>query len=103
MLTWRIVPLILASSAATLLPRILPYFVNFSNNLPRFVRKCVAVLPIAALGALIFPAILIDFKPYWYAGLCGIVVAALIAWWRGGMVLPIVSSIATTYLVLSLV
>ena len=64
--------LIAVCSAVTLLPRIIPYFASsFLMRLPRFVRKCMMLLPVASLGALIFPLALTDFGPQWYAGLVG--------------------------------
>ena len=68
--------LILTCSAVTLLPRIIPYFASsFLKKLPVFIRKCMLLLPVAALGALIFPLALTDFGAMWYAGLAGIAAA----------------------------
>ena len=49
------IALILTCSAVTLLPRIIPYFASsFLSRLPAFIRKCMMLLPVASLGALIF-------------------------------------------------
>lgn len=98
---WPFIALILLSAAATFLPRVVPYYAKFLDKLPKFARKCMLIMPVAALGALIFPGTVIDFAPQWYAGLLGIGVAAILAWWRGGMVLPIISSVLVTWLALT--
>ncbi len=101
MTTLPAILLILVSAAATFLPRVIPYYVHFLDKLPRFLRKCMLVMPVAALGALIFPAVVLDYLPQWYAGLVGIALAAAIAAWRGGMILPIVASVLGTWLMLT--
>ncbi|MDT4762030.1 AzlD domain-containing protein [Sphaerochaeta sp. PS] len=91
---------ILATAGATFAVRLTPYYAKFLNKLPRFVGKCMRLLPIAALGPLVFPGVILDFSPQWYAGLAGIAASFLIAYKKGGMILPILSSVLVTYLVL---
>lgn len=91
---------------ATYISRVLPFHVRFLSRLPRFVRKCMEVLPIAALGALIFPGVITDFTgagSVWYAGLAGTLVAALVARKADGLLLPVVCSFLVTWAVLSFV
>lgn len=93
--------LIAVCSAVTLLPRIIPYFASsFLMRLPRFVRKCMMLLPVASLGALIFPLALTDFGPQWYAGLVGVTVAFLTSLLKGPMILAIVIALVSTTLML---
>lgn len=93
--------LIAVCSAVTLLPRIIPYFASsFLMRLPRFVRKCMMLLPVASLGALIFPLALTDFGPQWYAGLVGITAAFLTSLLKGPMILAIVIALISTTLML---
>lgn len=93
---------ILVAALATFLVRALPYYANFLDRLPKFLAKCLRLLPIAALGALIFPAVIIDFQGRWYAGLFGIGIAFLLSYRKPGMVLPILCSVLVTYLALIL-
>ncbi len=89
--------LIFSCSLATLLPRIIPYFASrYLSRLPRFIRKCMLLLPVAALGALIFPLALTDFGAMWYAGLAGVFAAFLVSLFRGPMILSIVVALVST-------
>lgn len=93
---------ILATALATFGVRALPYYAKFLNKLPPFVARCMRLLPIAALGPLVFPGVILDFSPQWYAGLAGIGASFLIAYFKGGMIFPILISILVTYLALVL-
>ncbi|MGE4585076.1 MAG: AzlD domain-containing protein [Sphaerochaeta sp.] len=91
---------ILVSALATFLVRALPYYVTFLDRLPRFLSRSLRLLPIAALGPLIFPGVILDYGDKWYASLAGILCAACIAYRKNGMIIPILSSIVVTYLLL---
>jgi branched-subunit amino acid transport protein len=93
--------MIVLSAFATFLPRVVPYYAKFLRKLPRFARKCILVMPVAALGALLFPGTIVDFSPQWYAGLLGVAVAAALAWWKGTIVLPIIGSVLATWFALT--
>ncbi len=93
---------ILVSALATLIVRLLPFYATWLDRLPPFLNRALRLLPIAALGPLIFPGVLLDYGSQWWAGIAGIAVAALLAWKQKGMVLPILLSIFTTWAALSL-
>jgi branched-subunit amino acid transport protein len=93
---------ILSAALATFLVRALPYYASFLDRLPNFLSKCLRLLPIAALGALIFPGVITDFPDRWYAGLLGVGFAFLISYRKRGMIFPILVSILVTYLALAL-
>jgi len=97
-----IVVYILATALATFSVRVLPYYAKFLNKLPPFVGRCMRLLPIAALGPLVFPGVILDFSPQWYAGLAGIGASFLIAYTKGGMIFPILTRILVTYIALVL-
>lgn len=94
--------IILCSAAATFAVRALPYYASFVDKLPPFLMKCLRLLPIAALGPLIFPGVITDFHSQWYAGLVGVLCSAFIAYKKGGMIFPILLSIVVTYIMLLL-
>ncbi len=91
---------ILVSALATFLVRALPYYIKIFDHLPKFLSKCLRLLPIAALGPLIFPGVLLDYGPRFYASLGGILAAFLFAYHKRGMIIPILLSILITYLLL---
>lgn len=91
---------ILLSALATFLVRALPYYATFLDRLPKFLSKSLKLLPIAALGPLIFPGVILDYQQNWYAGLLGILAASIFAYKKRGMIIPILLSIGVTYLAL---
>ncbi len=89
--------LIISCAFVTMLPRIVPYFASsFLSKLPKFIRKCMMLLPVAALGALIFPLALTDFGASWYAGLVGVIAAFVASMLKGPMILSIIIALLST-------
>lgn len=88
--------MIAVCSIVTMAPRIVPYFLPFISRLPKFIRKCMLLLPIAALGPLIFPLALTDFGSKWIAGLFGVVSAFVVSYLKGPMILSIIVSLLVT-------
>ena len=95
--------MIILCAFATMLPRMIPYFLPFISRLPRFIRKCMMMLPVASLGALIFPLARTDFGPEWLAGLVGVASSFIVSFFKGSMILSIVVALAATTLVLVLI
>ncbi|NLZ77277.1 MAG: AzlD domain-containing protein [Spirochaetales bacterium] len=91
---------ILVSALATFIPRVIPYWVSFLDKLPPLLSRMLRLLPVAALGPLIFPGVFLDYVPHLWAGFAGIAAAFILAYFKGGMILPILSSIVVTYLAL---
>ena len=92
--------LIVLAGAVTIIPRTIPYFISSLDKLPKFIRKCMMMLPIAALGALIFPSSLLDYGTEWYAGLLGVSAAFLVSYLKAPMIAAIAAAIAVTALML---
>lgn len=96
----RVLTMILVCSVFTMIPRIIPYFMPFLANLPKKIKKCMMLLPVASLGALIFPLALTDFKAEWYAGLVGVTAAFFTSYFKGSMFLSIIISLLATVVIL---
>ncbi len=92
----KVLTMILVCSVFTMIPRIIPYFMPFLAKLPRKIKKCMMLLPVASLGALIFPLALTDFKADWYAGLIGVTAAFITSYFKGSMFLSIIISLLAT-------
>ena len=88
----------LGAALATYLPRALPFVLPFPKKMPRFLANVLKVMPVAALGALIFPGVMDSFSGVPLAGIAGVAAAALVAWLRGGLILPVLASIAAAYM-----
>ncbi len=94
--------LIISGSLSTMAPRILPYFMPFLNKLPKKIRKMMMLMPLSALGALIFPLALTDFSSEWICGLLGVLSAFIASYFRKSMVFSIILSLLVTYFSLQL-
>lgn len=90
---------ILVSAMVTYLPRALPFFISGLERLPARVRRFLSLMPVAALGALIFPGVIVDFPGHTLAGLAGVATAAILSFFTKSMIAAIVSSILVTFLV----
>lgn len=85
---------------ATALIKELPYWIPGLDKLPPFLKKCMKLLPLAAIGALLFPGTFSDYGAQWYAGLAGASVAFLIGYLKKPMILGLVLAIIVCYLLL---
>jgi len=92
--------IVIVASVATMIPRFIPFYLSFLNKVPPFIKKCMSLLPVAAIGALIFPFTILDFLPVWYAGLLGIIAAFVVNYYKQSMLLSIVISVIVTYIAL---
>jgi branched-subunit amino acid transport protein len=83
--------------------RVLPFLSPALQSLPVFLKRILTIMPVAALGALIFPASIQAVPDMPLAGLVGICAAALAAVVvKGNLIVPVVVSIGATWLVLSI-
>jgi branched-subunit amino acid transport protein len=98
----NIILLILGMAAVTYGPRLAPFFLIGSNKLPKKVDAFLKCIPVAAIGALIIPGVFKAVPNEPLAVVCGMGFAALIGIWKGGIIIPVIGSVVTTYLVLLL-
>lgn len=82
----------------TYLPRLLPLLAIKPARLNPFIKRFLALVPITALGALLFPGLILDSAGFPAAGLTGILLCALYSWLRGGIVVPVLIAVAVTFL-----
>ncbi len=101
-MTPELVPLLILCALVTYLARAVPFFLDWMKRLPRGIRRFLSIIPIAALGALIFPGVFMEFTFFPPLGLIGIAAAAAAAWFAGGLIIPIGGSILVVYLTLLL-
>lgn len=92
----KILLVIILSALVTQIPRTIPYFLSFTDKLPKRIRKCMRLLPLSSLGALIFPGVLTDFGSEWYAGLIGVVAAFISSRLKMPMIVSILISLLVT-------
>ena len=95
---------IAASAAVNYLIRVVPWFMSDWDRVPLFFRRFLTILPIAALGALIFPGAvtsLADTGRAW-AGFVGLAAAALTAHFSRNLIFPVAAAVLVTWGVLQI-
>ncbi len=96
-----LIPLIFGMAAVTYGPRLLP-FIFFSNTrVPRGVSAFLKAIPVAAIGALIIPGVMTATPDRPAAALMGLGFTLIYGLFRGGIIVPVLGSVAVTYLALS--
>ena len=95
----EIIIIILLCAAANYLLRVTPFFTKI-DNIPQYFKRFLDYMPVAALGALIFPGIITSFPENPIAGISGVVAAAFVAWFVKGMIIPVIASIGVTWMVI---
>ncbi|MCF6246100.1 MAG: AzlD domain-containing protein [Desulfobacula sp.] len=98
----NIIPLISGMAVVTYVPRLLPFFLIGSNELPKRVDAFLKCIPVAAIGALIIPGVFNAVPDAPMAVICGMGFTLVFGFWKGGIIVPVLGSVAITYLVLLL-
>lgn len=95
--------LVLGMAAVTYLPRLLPALFLDRFKFPGWFRKWLQSIPYAALGALIFPGVLLVDKDQPLLGLAGGIVALVLSLLRLHVILVMAGSILIVILLQYLV
>lgn len=90
--------IIIGMGLATMIPRFIPAFLVEKLEFKAWVNRWLQAIPYAALGALIFPAILTIKEGAPHIGIAGGVVAAILAILRLNIVIVVIGAIATVYI-----
>jgi branched-subunit amino acid transport protein len=92
--------IILLMAAVTFIPRLLPLLVLRERELHPLLKRFLRAIPYAALRALIFPGVLRAVPDLPVAAIAGMVAAVLVSWFKGGLILSVVASVAVVFLFL---
>lgn len=100
MLVNKMLLLVLGMMLVTYIPRLLPFIIISGQKLPQGIRKFLLFIPPTALGALIIPGVFsaVPGKPL--ASLVGIGFACIYAWYKGGIIIPVLGSIVAAFFML---
>jgi branched-subunit amino acid transport protein len=96
----NLVFVILGMAAVTYGPRLMPFLLLPKKEIPKRVDAFLKCIPIAAIGALIIPGVFSATPDTPLAALSGMVFTMVFGLWRGGIIVPVLGSVAVTYLVL---
>lgn len=94
--------LIVGMMVVTYIPRLIPFVLLSKLELPHKLRRFLRTIPYTALGALIIPGIFTATPTMPVAALIGGGFAFIYAWLKGGIIVPVLGAVLTTYLVLLL-
>jgi len=92
--------IIFATAIVNYLLRVIPFFISGGENLPPYIKRFLEFLPIAALGALIFPGVINSFPQNPLAGIAGVTAAAITAVLSENLIYSVTASIAVTWYIL---
>jgi branched-subunit amino acid transport protein len=95
-----LVPLILGMAAVTYGPRLAPFLFIRNSNMHPFWDGFLKCIPVAAIGALIFPAAGSATPDFPLAGLTGMVFALAYGLWKGGIIIPVLGAVGVAYMML---
>ncbi|NLY88575.1 MAG: AzlD domain-containing protein [Firmicutes bacterium] len=93
--------LIAGMAVVTYIPRLLPFLLLTGRTLPPAFKRFLAFIPYTALGALIIPGVIEAIPGHPWISLAGLTTAVVIAWFRGGLILPVVTAVGTVFLLLA--
>jgi len=90
--------LTLGMMIVTMFPRILPFYVFDAEKSPKKVKTFLSFIPFTVLGALILPGGLTGVSGNVFVSTFCLLVTGLVAWWKGGIIIPIVAAVCTAVL-----
>jgi len=89
--------IIIGMSIVTMVPRFIPAFIVNNLVFKDWINNWLQSIPYAALGALIFPGVLLVKEDQPHIGLIGALVAIVLSYIGLNVVLVVIASIVTVY------
>lgn len=96
----NLIPVILGMAAVTYGPRLIPFLLLPNRNIPARVSAFLRCIPVAAIGALIIPGVFNATPDMPLAAVAGMAFTAIFGLWKGGIIIPVLGAVTTTYLFL---
>lgn len=94
--------LILGMMVVTYLPRLIPFLIMNNKKIPYKFELFLGYIPYAALGALIIPGFIQAIPGHSIVSFFALLSAAIICYFKGGIILPVIASIITCIILLTL-
>jgi branched-subunit amino acid transport protein len=95
-----LIPMIFGMAAVTYIPRLIPFLFLGNRKIPQRLDKVLKCIPLAALGALIVPGAFQSTPDFPLAGIVGMAFTLIYGLFRGGIIVPVLGSVAVTCFVL---
>lgn len=99
----NLIPLIFGMAAVTYLPRLVPFLFFRKARIPVRLDAFLKCIPVAAIGALIIPGAFTATPDMPWAGVAGMGFTLAYGLFKGGIIVPVLGSVAVAWLVLSCV
>lgn len=99
----KIYVLILGMMIVTYLPRLAPFLLMGNKKIPNKIEEFLSYIPYAALGALIVPGFANAIPGHFMASLLGLIVALILAYYKEGVVYPVLGAIITSMIFIIIV
>lgn len=93
-----IILIIIGMAIVTMVPRFVPAFIVNHMIFKDWINNWLQSIPYAALGALIFPGVLLVKEDEPHIGVIGALIAIILSYIGFNIILVVVASIATVYL-----
>jgi len=94
--------LILGMMIVTYIPRLAPFVLMNNKKISSKIEEFLSYIPYAALGALIIPGFTMAIPGHWVVSLAGVLTALIFAYFKGGVVIPVLSAIVMCMLLINL-
>jgi len=97
-----LIPLIFGMAAVTYVPRLAPFLFFRNTRIPVRLDAFLKCIPVAAIGALIIPGAFTATPDLPWAGIAGMGFTLIYGLFRGGIIVPVLGSVAVSWVILSL-
>jgi len=97
-----LIPLIFGMAAVTYVPRLAPFLFFRNARIPARLDAFLKCIPVAAIGALMMPGAFTATPDLPWAGIAGMGFTLIYGLFRGGIIVPVLGSVAVSWIILSL-
>lgn len=95
----NLIELVVAMAVVTYIPRMLPFVLLQNVTLPDYINRFMKFIPYAALGSLIFPAVLTSTGAnHPEAAIVGSIVSITLAWFEINLILVVAGGITGAFI-----
>lgn len=96
------IPLILGMALVTYIPRLIPLLILSEDNVNPKLREFLMYIPYTSLSILLIRGIIISSDEMRIPTIIGIIVAALIAYFKENLVLSVIGGIFTAFIIINI-
>jgi len=94
--------LIFGMMLVTYIPRFVPFLLMNNRKISPKIEEFLSYIPYAALGALIIPGFTTAIPGHWGVSLAGVLTALGLGYFKGGVIIPVLSAIGMCMLLINL-